>query len=127
MKRAPDPKNVRDALLTAGYSDAEVEDMLRAKLLREAFNATRPLCVECGDPASRYFETEGDGPFWLCDRVDEDHGPTRYLGELKPHASDAIRELEETTSPLVCQACDLETLAECGLCGGFGWVVEEEP
>ena len=45
-------------------------------------------CVECGEPGGHYFTTEGDGPYWLCDRMrvgEDEHGshamPERYAAE----------------------------------------------
>jgi hypothetical protein len=39
-------------------------------------------CEECGAPGTRYFTTEGDGPYWLCDSTDANHAmPERYAAE----------------------------------------------
>ena len=57
----PDPRNVRDALLEAGYSPEEVDDMLRAaefrSLLQKAADYCQGLdCEWCGST----FELSGE-------------------------------------------------------------------
>lgn len=55
--------------------------LAEAKRLREALEEIRPDCEQCGASATRMFRTEGDGPYWLCDSTDAEHGEEFYCGE----------------------------------------------
>lgn len=101
MKRpAPDPLNVRDSLLEAGYSPDEVDLMLHADLYALALRELRPLCAACDEPATRAFrryawELTPDSVMWLCDRTDDYHGGTACPWAIPSRAvmNDALRAL----------------------------------
>lgn len=59
-EQAPDPKNVRDALLEAGYSPEEVEAMLRA-VDRRFKEATQRLLDSARSQMSEPFVVHGIG------------------------------------------------------------------
>lgn len=61
--------------------EARMSGQAEAKRLREALEEIRPDCEQCGASATRMFRTEGDGPYWLCDSTDAEHGEEFYCGE----------------------------------------------
>lgn len=73
-----------------------VVSQLRGQLavMRQAFDLARPTCVACGEPGTRHFTTEGDGPFWLCDSTDASHGEEFYLGDDETRPFDSLADLD---------------------------------
>jgi len=63
--------------------------------LLEALEGVRNLpgtqCVECGAPGKRYFTTEGDGSYWLCDETGGEHAmPEFYAAETETRPFDGV-------------------------------------
>lgn len=113
-----------DWLLEHGYPPKLVAAMMRVEQLEAAFNEVRPLCDWCGEPGTRQFSTEGDGYYWLCDSVDDNHGVHNYLGT--PVAQPALRIYLETPEPEWCE-CVGEGRADgnCECCHGTGYFIPE--
>lgn len=111
-----------DWLLEHGYTPERVKKMMTVELLEEAFKEIRPLCDWCGEPGTRHFNTEGDGRYWLCDRLDGGHSVNNFIGP--PIAQPALREYLGTEEPEFCD-CVNEGRADgnCELCEGVGWFI----
>lgn len=120
-----DDQVIADWLLARGLSPQRVAKMMGVEIVEAALNELRPLCEECDAPGTRHFSTEGDGNYWLCDSVAENHGIGRYQGE--PIPQDALREFLGTREPELC-GCVTEAQARssCRECGGSGWVIPQE-
>lgn len=117
-----------DWLLEHGYTPKRVQLLLRSEELLAAFSEIRPLCVQCGEPGTRQFSTEGDGNYWLCDNLDTAHGIDMYAGETIPQP--ALRIWLGTPEPEWCDCVD-EGQADqnCRTCVGVGWYLpkDDEP
>ncbi len=70
--------------------------------LREALRdvLTHFECLECGEPATQYRTTEGDGPYWFCDSEDKSHSTEFYCAEeVTRPLDDARAALAGTEAP----------------------------
>lgn len=83
--------------LTKERDEARARVAKLEEVLRNLRNARDFRCCECGEPGTRFFRTEGDGPFWLCDKTDAAHGVECYSGEAveRPEVADAEALLKE--------------------------------
>ncbi len=57
---------------------AAAPDLLDACV--SALKISAVACIQCAKPGTRLFDTEGDGPYWLCDSDAPDHGEEFYCG-----------------------------------------------
>lgn len=64
-------------------SDKERRALVSVKAELVAWLRKHHRCEECGESATRFMTTEGDGSFYFCDRNTGRHGPDFYCWETE--------------------------------------------